>query len=348
MNTGTESIHRSLVTLGERLGFVVEREVSTSLLAVKGEYAPRIDLMWSLAIDSAKREAIAEATGRDLREVTHLPVVGIEVEGTDPTTKILASDAANIRALGAPLGLLVVSDESSRGIYRRAARTIRTMRRNLGEMSVVPVDASWIPELLQAEWDSTAAEVPGSVAKKPRGGETKAWAAHARKRLRALGAAAGFDVAEPLVPRDVQVRFEAERQKRREAMRHTWDPLVGEQREVSKAGDYLTECEIDLAWLLPLPRALEALLSVLAERDPCMRAHDLVYPELWQYVPVVGFELESAAGKHAGGGLINLAAYCVMGLALTPDEATAKCVRGALATYQPTLGLRNVDVRVLP
>jgi hypothetical protein len=345
MKDGTQRIHEQLVQLGTKLGFTVEREVSNSLLALRGGYAPRIDLMWSLPIDAPKRQAIAAVLGRDNGEITHLPVVGIEVEGTDPTTKTMMSDVANIRALGAPLGLLVVSEEASSGIYRRAARAIRTMKQNLGQLSVVPVESTWMPELLKQEWSTGMADLPRPVQRQPRGGETQQWEKQVRQRLRALGGDAGFVVSDPLVPPDVQVRFDAERSRRADGLKHTWDPRTAEPRSMSKASDYLTSCEIDLAWLLALPRALEQLLVALTERDPCLRSHDLVYPELWKYVAAVGFELESQGGKHAGGALLNLAAYCVMGVAWTPNVEVADQVGRTLETYKAALGLRNVAVR---
>lgn len=49
-------------------------------------------------------------------------MVGIEVEGTTPSTKTLAADITNLTALGIPLGLLVVSASSEADIFRRAVR----------------------------------------------------------------------------------------------------------------------------------------------------------------------------------------------------------------------------------
>jgi hypothetical protein len=65
---------------------------------------------------------------------------------------------------------------------------------------------------------------------------------------------------------------------------------------------------------------------------------------VFDHVAVVGFEIESGGGKHAAGGLLNLAAYCVIGIGVSPSINKAQELEGILARYRPTLGLRNVQV----
>jgi hypothetical protein len=144
MLLATKEIHHRTANLGEALGFVVTREVSDSLLRLRLDdaYRPRIDLLWSVPLDPQKCQAIAWVLQRELVDVTHLPVVGIEVEGTTPTTKTMGADVANLAALGVPLGLLVVSEEGEKNIYRRAARAIRSVRRSFGDLRLLPVEAA--------------------------------------------------------------------------------------------------------------------------------------------------------------------------------------------------------------
>jgi hypothetical protein len=56
MLLATQEIHRRVADLGKGLGFVVTREVSDSLLRLwlDDTYRPRIDLLWSLALDDQK------------------------------------------------------------------------------------------------------------------------------------------------------------------------------------------------------------------------------------------------------------------------------------------------------
>jgi hypothetical protein len=349
MRDATKIIHQSIAALGKALGFVVTHEVSDSLLRLRLDeaYRPRIDLLWSVPLDAQKCQAIAWVLERELEDVTHLPVVGIEVEGTAPTTKTMGADVANLAALGVPVGLLVVSEKGEKGIYRRAARAIRSVRRSFGDLRLLPLEASWLDPLLQRSWPSGLSSVPEPYRASPAGGETLEWSEVTREKLRSLGEQAGFIVAEPYVPPILNPAFDLIRQQRVTPLSHTWDPLASTVKEMTKAADLFTESQIDLAWLMPLPSGLASFLNEVFRLDPCLREHGMVFPELWSHVPVVAFELESSGGKHAGGGLLNLSAYGVLGVAVAPDHRVGGEIAAALRTYQPTLGLRNVSVRVI-
>jgi len=56
MLLATQEIHRRAAGLGKALGCVVTREMSDSLLRLRLDdtYRPRIDLLWSLALDDQK------------------------------------------------------------------------------------------------------------------------------------------------------------------------------------------------------------------------------------------------------------------------------------------------------
>ncbi len=260
---------------------------------------------------------------QDASGFVHAPIVGIEIEGTGPSTKTLLADVANIAALGVRLGFVVVSEKGERNIYRRSARAVRTLRRAYGDMAVVPFEASWAESLGDKKWEQGSAEIPAQVLRAPAGGETAEFAREARSLLRRLGEDAGFTIAEPYVPPILAVEFEQERARRGGALHETLDPMAGTVGDM-KAADYLTRCQIDLAWLLPLPKALKQFLQEVESRDPRLRDYGLLYPEIYDHVAVVGFELESGTGKHAAGGLLNLAAYCVVGVGFAPDERKRK------------------------
>ena len=351
MHEHTRHIHDAAASLGELLGFEVEHEVSSSLLALRLDegYQPRIDLLWSLPFDSAQRDAVAWALNAEIKRVTHLPVVGLEIEGTQPSTKTMAADIANLAALGAPLGLLIVSEKGERNIYRRAARAIRTLRRGFGDLSVLPIEASWLGDLVdrKKEWSTKMAARETPPKKAPAGGESRPWSSKTRKMLRQRGEEAGFEIAEPYVPRILNATFDLQRTRCGE-LTHTTDPWAKERSPMRNAADYLTRCEIDLAWLMPLPPGLQDFLQALDALDPCSREHGLGFSELWSQIAVVAFELESGRNKHAGGALLNLAAYSVIGVLGTETDRAAEALQRTLRTYQPTLGLRNVFVRRMP
>jgi len=181
----------------------------------------------------------------------------------------------------------------------------------------------------------------------PAGGESLDWSATTRKRLRDMGRRAGFVVAEPFVPPVLSASYEQICRLWAAHPRYTIDPKARKVSEMNRAADFYTESQIDLAWLMPVPQALPAFLTELFRMDPCLGDHSGLFPDLWTSTAVVTFELESSSGKHAGGGLLNLSAYGTLGIAVTPNEKIAGAVKAALKTYQPTLGLRNVHVRIV-
>jgi len=344
----TKKIHANLTSLGQRLGFAVTKEVDDSLLRVRLDegYRPRIDLMWSLALTDTQREALAIVLDRKLDDVRHLPVVGIEIEGSQPSTKTMGADVANLAALGAPLGLLVVSEEGEANIYRRATRAIRTVRRSFGDHRIVPAEASWFEGLSERSWPSALSSIPVPLGGTAAGGENLAWSRETREKVRRLGTAAGFVVAEPYTPGVLDLTYGL--LQGRGEMKHTVDPVHGIRRPISKSSEYLTECKIDMAWLMPLPAGLRIFLEELDRFDPSLREHGILFSEQWGHCAVAAFELESSSGKHAGGGLLNLAAHGVVGVVLTRTGDGTSAMRRALRTYQPTLGVRNVFVKEMP
>jgi hypothetical protein len=166
-----------------------------------------------------------------------------------------------------------------------------------------------------------------------------------RELLRDAGRAAGFVVVEPYRPRVLAVTYEWVRDLRKDVLTHTINPAGGAPVPMKRSGDYLTDCKIDLAWLMPLPRALSEFLVEVTRIDPCLREHGLCFPEVWSHCAVAAFEIDTSTGKHAGGGLLNLAAFGLVGVVVTPEAASCAELTKTLKTYQPTLGLRNVFVR---
>jgi hypothetical protein len=350
MRASTRRIHDQIVTLGRALGFDPTVEVAGTVLSLRLDdaYVPRADVLWSLHLTEAQARALSVVCGADRSRLRQLPVVGVEVEGTAPTTKTMGADVASVAALGARLGLLVVSEAGEKGIYRRAARAVRTLRRSFGEMGVVPVEASWLEPMLGREWSAGLAPITPSAGRAPAGGESLAWSASTREYLRQLGEGAGFVVVEPYTPAVLDVAFAEEVERRGRPLTHMVDPVTHASAPMKKSGDYLTACQVDLAWLLPLPAALGEFLAAIEDADPHLREHGLLSAGLHGHVAVVGFELESSSGKHAAGGLLNLAAYCVIGIGVSPTPEQGKELESILARYRPTMGLRNVRVLVYP
>lgn len=351
MKASTRTIHQRLASLGESMGFEVqlehELEQSPAALRIEDSYEPRADLVWHLPLTQAQAKALAWAHGGPTRRYERLPIVGIEVEGSQPSTKLMSSDIANLAALGTPLGLLVVSEAGEERIYSRAVRAVRTMKRAYGDRRVVPLEASWIAKLEKRSWDRTPHALSQGKATKPSGGEVHAWSATTRKSIRARGEAAGFTVVEPWNPPGHTAAFELETQNRGAPPRQTIDPVKFRDEAMRKAGDFLTESKLDLAWTLPLPRSLSEMIQAIASLDPNLQIEGFLDATRYDRVAVMGFELEWTTGKHAGGGLLSLGAHCIMGTVVVPNDDSRQTIDATLARYRPTLGLHNVRVQTM-
>jgi hypothetical protein len=273
--------------------------------------------------------------------MSHLPIVGIEIEGSGPSTKTLTADVVNIVSLGTRLGLLVVIDGRDR-MYRRAVRIIRTMRRAFGDIGVIPCAAEFLTEMAERDWEGQPSELLEIRSRLPAGGEGSSWLPQTRSALKELGEAAGFIVVEPYIPPILEVAWSHVDRSELEGLA---TPADGTRYRMRRWNDYFTGSQIDLAWLLPLPKSVRQLLTALTDMDDTLLRDEFVYPQLYDHAAVIGFEFESNPGKHAAGGLANLSAYCTVGVAVGKDPSSKLEMERALKRYQPTLGLRNVIVR---
>lgn len=348
MSDYASALVKKLARLGELIGFEAQKEVSKSILALRYEggkqYMPRLDLLWSMELEKKQAAAISEIVGGDADTFVTLPIVGIEVEATDPTTKILESDFANIAALGPPVGLIASNSEYKEDIYWRAARVIRYMRHSHGDICVFPFDAIWIPGAMTA-MKGTKPRMPMHVHEAKTTGGEKKWTSKVRKKLRDMGAAAGFDIAEEWTPPLIENAFAVLKENVKEdRAKVLWRPTGDVLKTINNAGKYMTASRLDVVWLAKTKPRFIQFLRFLCDKDPGMREFLLLNPEDWARIPIVGFEIESSAGKHAGGGLLNLAAHTIIGVSVVP-HGEVKRMEGKLATYRTTLGLRNVYVR---
>jgi hypothetical protein len=74
-------------------------------------------------------------------------------------------------------------------------------------------------------------------------------------------------------------------------------------------------------------------------RDDLIAEQGIVFPDHWTHLPVAAFEIESGSGKHAGGALLNLNAYGVLGLKQAkiprPRDSMAPLGRYRLSPFCP-------------
>lgn len=351
------SIKADVHALGHELGFETSEEINRTYLSVylDQHYVPQVDVVWyldleDLGIDTAQLASALEET--DAEPFSKFPVVAFEIEASDPTTKTMETDMANLSAIGALFGVLLVDTDRGSDLYRRANRVLRTFRTLHGMANFVCLEKSQLHELLAHDWSSTsiAPREPRHKQSGGAGGEV-GWTTATRRELADLGREIGFTVKEDWVPADLKRAVDRKRSQwdahpdTSEFAHHSWT-AGGERRRFNRWNYYYTQSKIDVSWVAPYPRPLRKLLTVLPELEPDLQTHTPLIKAPDSLHPFVGFELETSAGKHAGGGILNLGAYTTIGEVVVPDESMQRDIERKIETYQQTIGLQNIETMV--
>lgn len=101
-------------------------------------------------------------------------------------------------------------------------------------------------------------------------------------------------------------------------------------------------------WTTPYPESLQAFLRSVIDLDSDFETHTPLLRTAESVHPFFGFEIESSAGKHAAGGVINLGVYPTIGQLVVPTESDRRRIEGKIQTYERALGIRNVETVVMP
>jgi hypothetical protein len=348
-----EDVHE----LGRQLGFSTSEEIDETFLSVTlGEsYTPRVDVIWYLDLQQLglDTEQLANYFGHEAGDqYRRFPFVAFEIEASDPTTKTMEADLANLQAIGAPFGVLLVDEEREDGLYRRGKRILRTFRELYGHTNCVCLDRSHITDLLGRDWEVSTAQPNTEHAVSEGAGGEKEWSTKTRRHLADVGKNIGFVVKEDWMPNDLSRAYDRHRDLWRETVdataheRYTWNP-DGERKDFRGWRTYYTGSKIDLVWTRPYPDSLRAFLTAVVDLDPDFETHTPLLRTADTLHPFFGFEIESTAGKHAAGGVLNLDVYPTVGQIVVPNESKRRRIEGKIATYERTLGIRNVETVVM-
>lgn len=348
-----EEVHE----LGQQLGFSTAEEIDDTFLsvAVDESYNPRVDVVWyhdleDLGIDT---ERLAEYFGFTVdQQFRRFPLVAFEIEASDPTTKTMEADIANLQTIGAPFGVLVIDEQREDGLYRRGNRILRTLRDLYGHTNCLCLDRSHITTLLENDWKSSATKPTDEHNISEGTGGEKEWTTDTRRHLAEVGKDIGFVVKEDWVPDDLREAYNRHRNLWTETAdtteheRYTWNPR-GERKEFRGWRTYYTGSKIDLVWTMPYPGSLQELLTAIVALDPDFETHTPLFRAPDSPHPLYGFEIESGAGKHAAGGVLNLGVYPTVGHIVVPSESKRRRIEGKIKTYERALGIRNVETLVM-
>lgn len=362
MGKYAEIIKQELVDIGVSLGLhVIEEAQDTFFLSrVENAYDPRIDLLWSLQLTESQysgAEKVRSWLGEKLpRASRYFPLVGFEIEATDPTTKTQVSNLANLKALRVPFGFLVVDNQKgSRDLYRRATRLIRTFNAVHGHSNYGVIDKSNLfrfREFCKSIKLSGVANL-ASRSKGGKGGET-AKTKEVRQRLDFLGRKYGFHVDHDWAPSNLKFSYRIAQeiydllgQPQNREVKYFLGRLVkwspADEKEIDKWTQYYTGSFLDLVWATMLPQGLSIFMKHILKTNLEMRYS--VLNDFDEPYPIFGFEIEKYMGKHGGGAVLNLSRTCHTGLVVVPEKEYENAVK-KIKTYRVSnvFAVSNHDV----
>jgi len=143
--------------IGKILGLYADTEVNkfTANLLFDKEYIPEVDAVWYLDNSQKLNLDLIKETLKEINIyfIQYLPLVGFEIEASDPTSKTQISNAANLYVQHYPFGFLVIDEEKgNKDLYRRAARILRTFRFQFGQVNYFPLSKRQLISLLNYDW----------------------------------------------------------------------------------------------------------------------------------------------------------------------------------------------------
>jgi len=351
-----ERIREELRRLGGRLGFEVTSEVSESFLPkAVARYKPRVDLVWSIRLEETQLRGIRRLLGAavaDFQMKPFFPLVGFEIEATDPSTKTQLSNLANLKTVAVPYG----NSQAGMGLYRRAIRLVRTFNKLFGQCNYGVIDRSQISRiasLISKEQVSRKRSADRLEPSRTRGsGGEGPWSSAIRRRLDRMGRSYAFHVREDWSPSNLAEDY-ALRQKVRSSIERTsdnssewyfgrlvdWSP--GKPEPVCRWNKYYTSPALDMAWTVELPSSLQKLVLALKETSNEFTYSMPILGTPFEDWPIIGFEIERGMTKHGGGGILNLSRYSYVGVLIVPTPELQRSL-ARIETYRVALGIQNV------
>lgn len=350
-------IKKDIHKLGRQLGFSTAEEIDETFLSVALEesYTPRVDVVWYLDLQQLGLDTkqLANYFGYEADDqFRRFPLVAFEIEASDPTTKTMEADLANLQTIGAPFGVLIVDEDQEDGLYRRGKRILRTFRELYGHTNCICLDRSHIMDLLTEGWNESIEQLNESHNVSAGTGGEREWSKQTRRYLVDLGKDIGFIVKEDWIPHDLKHAYNQRRdlwskiEQTTDYEQYTWAP--GHQRKSFRGWrTYYTGSKVDLMWTIPYPESLQAFLRSIVQIDLDFETHTPLLRTGESVHPLFGFEIESSAGKHAAGGVINLGVYPTIGRLVVPTESKKRRIEAKIQTYERALGIRNVETVVM-
>lgn len=345
-------------SLGNKLGFISDTEIKqyTTNIRFESEYEPEIDAVWyydlSKIIDVSKIEILNKRF--ESKDLQFFPLVGFEIEASDPTSKTQLSNAANLYVQHYPYGFIIIDEnKGEKDLYRRAARILRTFRFQYGQVNYLPLSKGQLEKILKFEWKNRNEDIFKFEKKKLSkgvGGESEA-IKPIRDKLTHLGEIAGFNVYHDWSSEDLyydyQLRMDTlkaiktqdEPIERFLGKKISWNP--NDLKIIDRWDQFYVKPKIDVVWSVGLSLRFYEFYTELLNFDSDFKYNLPIYTDPSKAFPIIGFEIESSIGKHAGGGILNLSKYTHFGFIIT-YEKNIDLLNKKIKTYSRSLGINNV------
>ena len=347
--------------LGKAIGFITDTEVNdyTANIRFETEYQPEVDAVWYLNLSKEINTDKFQTLITNLKStyINYLPLVGFEIEASDPTSKTQISNAANLYVQHYPYGFLVVDEEKGdKDLYRRAGRILRTFRLQFGNVDYLPLSKSQLKYLLDLQWKSDLKEkikFEESRYSKGTGGESEK-SRSIREKIVDIGIKAGFKIMSDWSPEDLRLNFnlrknifdklEKSKQENIEIKRFlckevSWTP--NETKTITKWNQFFIKPKIDIIWCIGLPLRFVEFIKEVNNLDYDFKFNLPILRNPKKPYPIIGFEIESQIDKHAGGGILNLSRYTHYGFLVT-EMKKIDSLKRKIRTYSRNLGINNV------
>jgi len=345
-------------TLGNKLGFISDTEIKqyTTNIRFESEYEPEIDAVWyydlSKIIDASKIEIINKQF--ESNDLHFFPLVGFEIEASDPTSKTQLSNAANLYLQHYPYGFIIIDEnKAKKDLYHRAAGILRTFRFQYGQVNYLPLSKGQLEKILKFEWKNKKEDIfkfEKVKLSKGSGGEVGD-AKIIRDKLTQLGDIAGFNIYHDWSPEDLSYDYQlrkdtlkalsspSESIERFLGKKVSWNP--NDPKIINRWYQFYIRPKIDVIWSIGLSLRFYEFYMELLNLEPDFKYNLPIYRDPSKPFPIIGFEIESSIGKHAGGGILNLAKYTHFGFIIT-QQKNIDLLNKRIKTYSRSLGINNV------
>lgn len=119
----------------------------------------------------------------------------------------------------------------------------------------------------------------------------------------------------------------------------SWTP--DDAKQIQAWDKFFVRSQLDIVWCMRLPKQFEVFMKEFALLDEDFTSNLPLLRDPSELFPVMAFEIESASGKHAGGGILNLSRYSQFGFVVVPEKQK-NAIRGKINTLSRNMGINNV------